>query len=169
MNWIIKAGELLMHSPKLRIIKQWCSSTYYDLLGAFLHLVWKAAKNALLRTIAKNTSQWLADSLLTQQLHVDWLLIPLLRAELSSGVTLLQEITHNIELNRLHRCIGCRLVIQLTSRAMPQPTPGSDSACNAPHGLMIHQRSQSFLRYWKSSAGGMSERDQPLKPRSWLN
>ena len=28
-----------------------------------------------------------------------------------------------------------------------QPTPGSGSACNAPHGLMIHPRNQSSLRY----------------------
>ena len=53
-----------------------------------------------------------------QQLNVDRLLIPLLRAQLSGVVALLQEVAHHIHLHRLNTGIRAQLVVQLPGTAI---------------------------------------------------
>ena len=69
-------------------------------------------------TRGKKCSPWLADVLLAQQLHVNRLLIPLLRRELSSVVALLQKVLHHVDLHRLDSRIGCQLVLRLAVAAV---------------------------------------------------
>ena len=63
-------------------------------------------------------SAGLADRLLTQQLHVQNLLIPLLCRELALSITLLDEILHDVDLHRLDTGIRAQLIIELTSTAI---------------------------------------------------
>ena len=56
--------------------------------------------------------------MLTQQLHVQNLLIPLLGGELALLITLLQEVAHDVDLHRLHAGVRTDLVVQLPGTAI---------------------------------------------------